>query len=148
MQIWFYKLFHRLLDAAGVPERPQIGGWNSSLIARFMGPTWGHLGPTEPMWAPCWPHELCSLACFHVQIKLNLNSTNLHICNDCICTNTLVDNLFFRFLSSNKWDETQIRFHLHAIIWKFIYSFWSFFMSCPSCPFLLAWISCKPSTDK
>ena len=26
-------------------------------IARFMGPTWGHLGPVGPRWAPCWPHE-------------------------------------------------------------------------------------------
>ena len=32
-----------------------------SLIARFMGPTWAHLGPTGPRWAPCWPHELCYL---------------------------------------------------------------------------------------
>ena len=32
-----------------------------ALIARFMGPTWGHLGPTGPRWAPCWPHELCYL---------------------------------------------------------------------------------------
>ena len=24
-----------------------------------MGPTWGHLGPTGPRWAPCWPHEPC-----------------------------------------------------------------------------------------
>ena len=31
------------------------------LIARFMGPTWAHLGPTGPRWAPCWPHELCYL---------------------------------------------------------------------------------------
>ena len=33
----------------------------TSLIARFMGPTWAHLGPTGPRWAPCWPHELCYL---------------------------------------------------------------------------------------
>ena len=26
-----------------------------------MGPTWAHLGPTGPRWAPCWPHELCYL---------------------------------------------------------------------------------------
>ena len=26
-----------------------------SLIAGFMGLTWGHLGPTGPRWAPCWP---------------------------------------------------------------------------------------------
>ena len=32
-----------------------------TLIARFMGPTWAHLGPTGPRWAPCWPHELCYL---------------------------------------------------------------------------------------
>ena len=34
-----------------------------SLITRFMGPTWAHLGPTGPRWAPCWPHELCYLGC-------------------------------------------------------------------------------------
>ena len=28
---------------------------DSSLIARFMGPTWGQLGPIGPMLAPCWP---------------------------------------------------------------------------------------------
>ena len=31
---------------------------STSLIVRFMGPTWG---PTGPRWAPCWPHELCYL---------------------------------------------------------------------------------------
>ena len=32
-----------------------------SLKASFMWPTWGHLGPTGPSWAPCWPHEPCYL---------------------------------------------------------------------------------------
>ena len=32
-----------------------------TLIARFMGPTWAHLGSTGPRWAPCWPHEFCYL---------------------------------------------------------------------------------------
>ena len=27
----------------------------------FMGPTWTHLGPTGPRWAPCRPHEPCFL---------------------------------------------------------------------------------------
>ena len=36
---------------------------NSSLITRFMGQTWGNLGPTGPRWAPCWPHEPCYLGC-------------------------------------------------------------------------------------
>ena len=36
----------------------------NTLIARFMGPTWAHLGPAGPRWAPCWPHELCYLGTF------------------------------------------------------------------------------------
>ena len=28
-------------------------------IAKFMGPTWAHLGPGGPRWAPCWPNEPC-----------------------------------------------------------------------------------------
>ena len=28
-------------------------------IAKFMGPTWAHLGPVGPRWASCWPHEPC-----------------------------------------------------------------------------------------
>ena len=41
-----------------------------TLITRFMGPTWAHLGPIGPRWAPCWPHELCYLGryciCFEI----------------------------------------------------------------------------------
>ena len=32
-----------------------------TLIERFMEPTWGHLGPTGPRWAWCWPHDPCYL---------------------------------------------------------------------------------------
>ena len=28
-------------------------------IAKFMRPTWAHLGPAGSIWAPCWPHEPC-----------------------------------------------------------------------------------------
>ena len=35
----------------------------NSLIARFMGQHWAHLGPTGLRWAPCWSHELCYLGC-------------------------------------------------------------------------------------
>ena len=32
-----------------------------------MGPTWAHLGPVGPRWAPCWPHEPCYQGCsWHV----------------------------------------------------------------------------------
>ena len=38
-----------------------ISGLHCTLIARRMGPTWAHLGPIGPRWAPCWPHEPCYL---------------------------------------------------------------------------------------
>ena len=28
-------------------------------IAKFMGPTWAHLGAVGPKWAPLWPHKPC-----------------------------------------------------------------------------------------
>ena len=37
----------------------------TTLIARFMGTTWGLLGPTGPRWAPCWHHESCFLGIIH-----------------------------------------------------------------------------------
>ena len=44
----------------------------ASRIARFMGPTWAHLGPTGPRWAPCWPHEVCYLGCYEKRDKSNI----------------------------------------------------------------------------
>ena len=58
-----------------VPKNPRPASWDTTknrmarleailhytqntLIARFMGPTWG---PTGPRWAPSWPLELCYL---------------------------------------------------------------------------------------
>ena len=43
---------------ASVPSRVHD---KSTLIARSMGPTWNHLGPTGSRSAPCWPQELCYL---------------------------------------------------------------------------------------
>ena len=63
--------------------------WVITLITRFIGPTWGHLGPTGPRWAPCWPHELCYLGMYHqrwfgfvryITITLHwINPSNLQI---------------------------------------------------------------------
>ena len=39
---------------------------HTTLVTRFMGPTWAHLGPTGPRWAPFWPHELCYLGSSHI----------------------------------------------------------------------------------
>ena len=39
-----------------------------TLIARFMGPTWGPPGSCRPLWAPCWSHELCYLGTFWIRV--------------------------------------------------------------------------------
>ena len=36
-------------------------GLRPSLIAKFMGPSWGPSGADRTRWTPCWPHELCYL---------------------------------------------------------------------------------------
>ena len=42
------------------------------LIAKYVGPTWAHLGPTGPRWAPCWPHEPCYLgSILHVRSAIH-----------------------------------------------------------------------------
>ena len=43
--------------------------WNqkTSLIARFMGPTWSPPGADRIQVAPCWPHEPCYLGLFDIQ---------------------------------------------------------------------------------
>ena len=35
--------------------------WVGTLIARFMGPTWGPSGADRTQVGPCWPHKLCYL---------------------------------------------------------------------------------------
>ena len=54
----------------------------TTLIARFMRPTWAHLGPTGPRWAPCWPHEPCYLenqcdSAISLYIRLSFHFSNL-----------------------------------------------------------------------
>ena len=43
------------------PSRLNSLDFDATLISRLMGPTWAHLRPAGPRWAPCWPHELCDL---------------------------------------------------------------------------------------
>ena len=56
----------------------------TTLIAKFMGPTLAHLGPTGPRWTPLWPHDPCYLENRQCQIGFlcrlvigYLNSENL-----------------------------------------------------------------------
>ena len=53
-----FNLPHRQITSTHLP----------SLIARFMGATWGPSGADRtqvgPMLAPCWPHELCYLGSY------------------------------------------------------------------------------------
>ena len=60
LQQWIYYVFVR---------RPQFvciyvcSDRMPSLIARFMGPSWGPSGADKTQVGPCWPHELCYLGC-------------------------------------------------------------------------------------
>ena len=74
----------------------------STLIARFMGPTWGpsgswghhgaHLGPVGPRWSPCWPHEPCYQGKFqydmiyHSLPKHDLSNVLRKSMMICVCT--------------------------------------------------------------
>ena len=65
---WRYLLVERLRS-----PQPLRKSWRdllttvklteTSMIARFMGPTWGPSGADRPRWALCWLHELCYLGC-------------------------------------------------------------------------------------
>ena len=51
-----------------------------SLIERFMGPTWAHLGPTGPRWAPCWA---MNFAIWDILIKVNISDRTCMIKHCC-----------------------------------------------------------------
>ena len=57
----------------------------SSLIARFMGPTWGPSGADRPQWAPCWPHELCYLGWYWPN-SLRIFQPGVKKCEDIVTT--------------------------------------------------------------
>ena len=50
-----------------------------SLIARFMGPTWGPSGADRTQVGPCWPHELCYLGYLFNRIRNSFGNDLLFI---------------------------------------------------------------------
>ena len=56
-----FLLFSRSNQPCNQPGLRNIASLISYLIARFMGPAWGHLRTTGPRWAPGGPHEPCYL---------------------------------------------------------------------------------------
>ena len=66
----------------------------------------GHLGPTGPRWAPCWPHELCYLGCspgliFPDKIRFPLHSIHIQNKSHRINTHTFI------YLCSSNTDVVQ-----------------------------------------
>ena len=55
------RIFHMLDPLKGLSQ-----------IARFKGPTWAHLGPVSPRWAPSWPHHYgpCYQGCVMKELDL------------------------------------------------------------------------------
>ena len=84
-----------------------------SLIAKFMGPIWAHLGPTGPSWAPCWPHELCYLGLFSWRWIS-------HTCSISMSRNYINTNPYWCFLKSIKYkvgyQSDVLRVHLTLIV--------------------------------
>ena len=87
-------------------------------IANFMGPTWAHLGPVGPRWAPCWPHEPCYQGTgrkngTNAESKLDLNQQwfsaqysgiNAHTCR-------LYNNLWGR-----RWQESWHNYKSRVLV--------------------------------
>ena len=109
-----------------------------TLIARFMGPTWGHLGPTGPRWAPCWPHELCYLgkctpilesiinltaifSWLHLQADIYWSHMNLNGTIFIFLTNFYFSNQIFIFLTNlSVILLNSIQVELHFLTWVLI----------------------------
>ena len=93
-----------------------VSQWESSItqIARFMGPTWAHQGPTGPRWAPWWPHELCFMG------KQYKTWTTFYIIrNDRIknrTQTTQLTNTAVRFMVLNFQSCSSVLFWLNRIM--------------------------------
>ena len=135
---WFYfALFH----AAYIDNRdPQI--------AKFMGPTWVHLGPVGPRWAPCWPHEPCYQGSCHeeklsslvimttssadsnhnMSIMMTLSQTVVSLDNQVSGTPPLT---IISALPWTKWPPFHRQyFQMHFHEWKLLYFNWNFTQGC------------------
>ena len=62
-----------------------------TLIARFMGPSWGPSGADRTQAAPCWPHELCYLGILDMSLKITILVPQAHF--------PVTDELNFWYLS-------------------------------------------------
>ena len=99
--------YHSNVDRNADPHVQQCAA--SPLIARFMGPTWVHLGPTGPRWAPCWPHELCYLGLIWTQFP-PLNT--LRPIPNCRHLQTTLSNAFCWM----KMNDVRLIFHWSLIL--------------------------------
>ena len=74
--------------------------------AKFIGPTWG---PTEPRWAPCWPHELHYLGRDPDQVPTTDVAGDCWLCytEPCMVKRATQDTIIIRPCSWKiTWDYT------------------------------------------
>ena len=75
--IWRYWSNWLLLIHCPIITCSGIATFICTQIAGSMGPTWDHLGPVGPKWAPSWPHEPQGI-CRHKRFSLRICCTVVH----------------------------------------------------------------------
>ena len=92
-------------------------------IARFMGPTWAHLGPTGPRWAPCWPHEPCYLGYVtNALLREIISPKDVSFWGMIIWKRLWWDNIVMTMVCMDHWQLSQLP--LVDVIEKFMSCAW------------------------
>ena len=78
---------------------------------------WGqhgaHLGTTGPRWAPCWPHEPCSLGMFNTLIRLIQQIIIVHL-KSWLCTN----NVLGHWYPQTAWSQEILHHLIFHCMWR------------------------------
>ena len=114
MNLWCYGWFmchrHATLPIASFLQAAS-SAINSPLtcLPREQGSLGQHGGPTEPRWAPCWPHELCYLGRDPDQVPTTDVAGDCWLCytEPCMVKRATQDSIIIRPCSWKiTWDYT------------------------------------------
>ena len=95
-------------------------GGACTLIARFMGPTWGPSGADRTQVVPCWPHELCYLGIHRLAVS---SFVDVVTC-DLVGAKSLPKQMLIRLLIESL-RKRQLHLNSHKIFfcWKLIWRY-------------------------
>ena len=104
------------LDSEPFTEAWQQGSW---------GQHRAHLGPTGPRRATCWPHELCYLGGFHLEVVVLLHMEDIHKYVLAINTRHLILILIWSIVILKCWSVTWLLSMLMLCCCSRIITSWS-----------------------